>query len=31
MVFLDWRNGFYMDYIAMGFDPEAGLPLVRRF
>ena len=29
--FLDWHNGFYMGYIARGFDPEAGFPLVCRF
>ena len=29
--FFDWHNGFYMGYIARGFDPEAGFPLVRRF
>ena len=29
--FFDWHNGFYMDYIARSFDPEAGFPLVSRF
>ena len=29
--FFDWHNGFYMGYIARGFDPEAGFPLVCRF
>ena len=29
--FFDWQNGFYIDYIAEGFDPETGFPLVRRF
>ena len=29
--FFDWHNGFYMGYIATGFDPEARFPLARRF
>ena len=29
--FFDWHNGFYMGYVATGFDPEAGFPRVRRF
>ena len=29
--FFDWHNGFNTGYIARGFDPEAGFPLVRRF